>query len=179
MDARRTRAARQFKKWCEPSGKIQFTDMEYIIHPLTGVNQFSFGESRSRLSSMSGIKATKTFEESSGSNKFIVDDYADFLAYYNREDSRLFYMTFVPLPTVTLLLDGKDLFSMRSREIYEYLSAYDPNLFVEDYVGFGSTLLGIDVYSPGFTDDADARCEGISVAVKGYFDAVYKGTDFK
>ena len=93
MDARRTRAARQFKKWCEPSGKIQFTDMEYTIHPLTGVNQVSFGESRSRLSSMSGIKATKTFEESSGSNKFIVDDYADFLAYYNREDSRLFYMT--------------------------------------------------------------------------------------
>lgn len=151
--------------------------MEYTIHPLVGVNQFSFKEYRNKLSSMSSTKARKTFEESSGSNKFIIDDYGDFLAYYNDEDKRLFYMTFIPLPTVMLILDGKNLFSMNSQEIYEFLSTFDSNLFVEDYVGFGSTLLGIDIYSPGFTEDADVKCEGISVAVKGYFDIIYKGAD--
>ena len=151
--------------------------MEYTIHPLIGVNQFTFKEYRNILSSMSSTKTKNTYEESSGSNKFIVDDYGDFLAYYNYEDKKLFYMTFVPLPTVKLIFDGKDLFSMSSREIYEFLSTYDSNLFIEDYVGFGSTLLGIDIYTPGFTEDADVKCEGISVAVKGYFDCIYKGNN--
>lgn len=70
-----------------------------------------------------------------------------------------------------------NLFLMDSCEIYDLLSAYDSNLFVEDYVGFGSAALGIDIYSPNFVEDKEARCEGISVTVKGYFDSIYKGEE--
>lgn len=149
--------------------------MEYTIKPLVGVNEFIFKETRNIILSKDNTLINKTFVEQEGNNSFIVDDYGDFLAYYNQKNKKLFYMTFIPLPTVKLFFAGKDLFLMNSYEIYDLLSVYDSNMFVEDYVGFGSTSLGIDIYSPNFIEDKNAKCEGISIAVQGYFDSIYRG----
>ena len=63
---------------------------------------------------------------------------------------------------------------MKASDVYQQLFPTINNLLEEDYVGFTSTILGIDIYAPNFADDKDCVCEGISVAVKGYFDAIYK-----
>ena len=149
-------------------------DMEYIIQPLIGVNEFVFGDYRKDILAKTSLKIKSTKEENDGNNSFIIDDYGDFLAYYNQHDQRLFFLTFVPLPTVKLIFEGKNLFGMKSSSIYQQLSSHDNNLLEEDYVGFASSVLGIDIYAPNFADDKDCVCEGISVAVKDYFDAIYK-----
>ena len=63
---------------------------------------------------------------------------------------------------------------MKSSDVYQQLSSHDNILLEEDYVGFASSVLGIDIYAPNFADDKDCVCEGIGIAVKGYFDAIYK-----
>lgn len=42
---------------------------------------------------------------------------------------------------------------MNSQELFDFLKIFDDDLFHEDYVGFGSNLLGLDVYTPNFTVD--------------------------
>ena len=148
--------------------------MEYIIQPLIGVNEFVFGDYRKDILAKTSLKIKSTREEKDGDNSFIIDDYGDFLSYYNQHNQRLFFLTFVPLPTVKLIFEGKNLFGMKSSSIYQQLSSHDNILLEEDYVGFASSVLGIDIYAPNFADDKDCVCEGISVAVKGYFDAIHK-----
>lgn len=148
--------------------------MEYIIQPLIGVNEFVFGDYRKDILAKTSLKIKSTREENDGNNSFIIDDYGDFLSYYNQHNQRLFFLTFVPLPTVKLIFEGKNLFGMKSSDVYQQLSSHDNILLEEDYVGFASSVLGIDIYAPNFADDKDCVCEGISVAVKGYFDAIYK-----
>ena len=148
--------------------------MEYIIQPLIGVNEFVFGDYRKDILAKTSLKIKSTREEKDGDNSFIIDDYGDFLSYYNQHNQRLFFLTFVPLPTVKLIFEGKNLFGMKSSSIYQQLSSHDNNLLEEDYAGFDSSVLGIDIYAPNFADDKDCVCEGISIAVKGYFDAIYK-----
>ena len=148
--------------------------MEYIIQPLIGVNEFVFGGYRKDILAKTSLKIKSTREEKDGDNSFIIDDYGDFLSYYNQHNQRLFFLTFVPLPTVKLIFEGKNLFGIKASSIYQQLSSHDNNLLEEDYVGFASSVLGIDIYAPNFADDKDCVCEGIGVAVKGYFDAIYK-----
>ncbi|MBF1450408.1 MAG: hypothetical protein HXN66_05185 [Prevotella pallens] len=148
--------------------------MEYIIQPLIGVNEFVFGDYRKDILAKTSLKIKTTREEKDGNNSFIIDDYGDFLVYYNQHDQRLFFLTFAPLPNVKLILEGKNLFEMKASDIYQQLSSHDNILLEEDYAGFASTILGIDIYAPNFADDKDCVCEGISIAVKGYFDAIYK-----
>lgn len=148
--------------------------MEYIIQPLIGVNEFVFGDYRKDILAKTSLKIKTTREEKDGNNSFIIDDYGDFLVYYNQHDQRLFFLTFAPLPTVKLIFKDKNLFEMKASDVYQQLFSHDNNLLEEDYVGFASTVLGIDIYAPNFADDKDCVCEGISVAVKGYFDAIYK-----
>ena len=77
--------------------------MEYIIQPLIGVNEFVFGDYRKDILAKTSLKIKSTREEKDGDNSFIIDDYGDFLSYYNQHNQLLFVLTFVPLPTVKLI----------------------------------------------------------------------------
>ena len=57
--------------------------MEYIIQPLIGVNEFVFGDYRKDILAKTSLKIKTTREEKDGNNSFIIDDYGDFLVYYN------------------------------------------------------------------------------------------------
>ncbi|TNG99804.1 hypothetical protein FHQ26_12190 [Testudinibacter sp. TR-2022] len=146
--------------------------MKYIIKPLVSVGSFIFNEQRSNIIQLINLRLKGTEQKQHGINNYIIDDYEGLLAYYNEHNNRLFYVLFVPNLENELIFDKKNLFSLTSQELFELLSTYD-SLTVEDYVGFGSKKLGIDVYSPNFTDDNNASIEGISFAIKGYFDSIY------
>lgn len=150
--------------------------MKYLIKPLTSVGYFVLNENRDTVIENVNITLKKTFEEIHGNNHYLIDDYEGVLAYYNNNNKRLFYVMFVPLPSIDLILDEFNLFTLSCKELYNLLKKYDENVFVEDYVGFGSTKLGIDIYAPNFTEDENCKSEAISIAIKGYFDAIYSGS---
>lgn len=66
---------------------------------------------------------------------------------------------------------------MNSQALFDFLQQFDTDLLQEEYVGFASKLLGIDVYTPNFTEDPNSNVETISVAIKGYFDVIYAGEE--
>jgi hypothetical protein len=145
------------------------------IKPFQSVGEFQFNEKRENLLPKINFKLRGTREDADSADKFIIDDYAEVLAYYNQLNERLFYVLFAPLPTYELIFQGQNLFKLNSSELFDYFSELDDNLYIEDYVGFGSTKFGIDFYTPDFTEDKSAPVQGISIAIKGYFDAVTKG----
>lgn len=81
---------------------------------------------------------------------------------------------FVPLPSIDLRFDDFNLFNLSCNELYRLLNKYDDSLYKEDYVGFGSTKLGIDIYAPNYTEYETCKCEAVSIAIKGYFDCLYR-----
>ena len=103
--------------------------MEYIIQPLIGVNEFVFGGYRKDILAKTSLKIKSTREEKDGNNSFIIDDYGDFLAYYNQHDQRLFFLTFAPLPTVKLIFKDKNLFEMKASDVYQQLFSHDNKFY--------------------------------------------------
>ena len=143
------------------------------IIPFHSAGKFRLNETRNSLLPQIGFDLRSTKEESSGINNFIIDDYGEALAYYNKANEKLFYVLFAPLPTYELIFQNQNLFAFNSGQLFRFLRQLNDNLFVEDYVGFGSLKYGIDVYAPDFTEDESSPAEGISFAIKGYFDAIY------
>ena len=146
------------------------------IIPFHSAGKFKLNEKRNVLiSQIDDLKLKNSNEEIQGNNKYIIDDYVEALAYYNASNEKLFYMLFVPLPTYELVFQKQSLFILNSGELFNFLKRLDKNIHIENYVGFGSLKYGIDVYAPNFTEDPSSLIEGISFAIKGYFDTIYSG----
>jgi|SRR5574344_714651 hypothetical protein len=151
-------------------------EMNLIINPYVSVGDFVLNEKRETIRKKINMKLNGSEIQVDGNNKYIIDDYNGILAYYNQINERLFYVLILPVSNISLIFDNISLFDLTSEELFKTLQKYDQKMNIEDYVGFGSTKLGIDVYSPNYTDNKDIKCEGISVAIKGYFDVIYKGS---
>jgi hypothetical protein len=147
------------------------------IKPFQSAGEFRLNELRKMLMHKIDFKLRNTREDVLGSNKFIIDNYVEALAYYNQENDKLFYVLFAPLPTYELFFQEQNLFNLNSQELFNFLNKLDNNLHIEDYVGFGSTKFGIDIFAPNFTDDPTSQVEAISFAIKGYFDSIYRGKE--
>ncbi|MDR1284793.1 MAG: hypothetical protein LBJ88_01170 [Campylobacteraceae bacterium] len=143
------------------------------IIPLNSAGKFKLNEKREIILPKIDFKLRTTREDTFEDNKFIIDDYAEALAYYNQENEKLFYVLFAPLPSYKLIFSNQDLFKLNAQELFDFLNKSDNDLHIEDYVGFGSTKFGLDIYAPNFTDDPTSSVEAISFAIKGYFDAIY------
>lgn len=148
--------------------------MKYQIKPFVSVSSFVLNENRDTVIGNVKIPIKKTFEEIHGDNHYLIDVYDGVLAYYNNK--RLFYVMFAPLPSIDLIFNDLNLFTLPCKYLYNLLKRYDKNIFIEDYVGFGSTKLGMDIYAPNFTEYENCKSEAISIAIKGYFDAIYNGS---
>jgi hypothetical protein len=148
---------------------------EIEIIPFHSAGKFKLNEKRESILPGIDFELRTTREDTLGDNKFIIDDFAEALAYYNQENEQLFYVLFAPMPSYKLIFLGQDLFKLNSQELFDFLNKSDNGLHVEEYVGFGSTKFGIDIYAPNFTDDPTSSAEAISFAIKGYFDAIYAG----
>lgn len=146
---------------------------KFIITPFVRVGDFVFNEKRNNILPKINLELRKTSIENVLGNNYIIDDYKGALAYYNQVNNKLFYVLFTPL--IQLIYENEHLFEMNSQELFNFLKRFDMNLLQEDYVGFGSKLLGIDVYTPNFVEDPNSEVEAISVAIKGYFDVIYEG----
>jgi hypothetical protein len=147
------------------------------IVPFVSAGHFILNEKRERIISSVEFKYRTTRKETQGKNNFIIDDYEEALAYYNKENEKLFFVLFANMPTYELILNGQNLFELNSGELYKYLNKLDENLHEEDYVGFGSIKYGIDVYAPDFIEDELSAVETISIGIKGYFETIYKGLE--
>lgn len=147
--------------------------MKYVIQPLISVGDFILNEQRSHIRKNVEAQLRDSYEKKDRNNTYLIDDYDGILAYYNLSNKKLFYVMFVPLPSIDLRFDDFSLFNLSSNELYELLNKYDDSLYKEDYVGFGSTKLGIDIYAPNYTEDETCKCEAVSIAIKGYFDSLY------
>ena len=145
------------------------------IIPFLSAGKFKLNEKRNELLPCIDLKLKNTIEEIQGKDNYIVDDYGEALAYYNASNEKLFYVLFVPLPTYELVFKNQNLFALNSGELFNFFKKLDSAIHTEDYVGFGSLKYGIDVYAPSFTDDASSLVEGVSFAIKGYFDTIYSG----
>jgi hypothetical protein len=148
---------------------------EIEIIPFHSAGKFKLNEKRDVILPKIDFKLRTTKEDTLGNNKFIIDDYVEALAYYNQENEKLFYVLFAPLPSYKLIFLDQVLFKLNSQELFNFLNNLDNNLHVEDYVGFGSTKFGIDIFAPNYTDDPISSVEAISFAIKGYFDTIYSG----
>jgi hypothetical protein len=148
--------------------------MEKIeILPFISAGEFKLNEKRKILLPKIKLNIRSTQEEEFGINNFIIDNYDEALAYYNKSNEQLFYVLFAPLPSYELIFKKQNLFVFNSGELFKFLNNLDNKLYVEDYVGFGSLKYGIDVYAPNFTEDETSAIEGISFAIKGYFESIY------
>ena len=93
---------------------------------------------------------------------------------------KLFYVAFVPSEAIELIFDNKNLFMLSIYEIYNLLEKHDENIVKEDYLSFASMKLGIEISSPTYTEFKNVQCDGIGVAIKGYFDCIYDdGSELK
>ena len=147
------------------------------IIPFHWAGEFKLNESRSILMPQISFRLRSSRESTEGVNSFIIDDYEQALAYYSKTNEKLFYVSFAPVPTYELMFENQNLFALNSGAIFRFLKKSDPDLYIEDYVGFGSLKYGIDIYAPNFTDDKSSQVEAISFAIKGYFDSIYKNTE--
>ena len=148
------------------------------IIPFYSAGEFRLNETRGTLIPQISFRLRNSRENTQGVNTFIIDDYEEVLAYYNKSNEKLFYVLFAPFPTYELIFQNQNLFALNSGNIFDFLKNLDSDLYIEDYVGFGSLKYGIDIYAPNFTEDESSDCEAISFAIKGYFDSVYKGIPF-
>jgi hypothetical protein len=144
------------------------------IIPFHSIGEFKFNEKRSVINSKIDLGLIDSREETIKNNNYIIDNFKEALVYYNKNNERLFFVSFTP--EIDLVFNKKSLFSLNSGQLFEYFSGLDNSLFVENYVGFTSLKYGIDIYADSFTDDKTSEIIGISIAIKGYFDAICNNT---
>ena len=147
------------------------------IIPFHSAGEFKLNETRSTLMPQISFRLRNSRESTEGLNSFIIDDYQEALAYYNKTNEKLFYVLFAPLPTYELIFQNQNLFALNSGDIFRFFQNLDRDLYIEDYVGFGSLKCGIDIYAPNFTDDKSSEVEAISFAIRGYFDSIAEETE--
>ena len=147
------------------------------IVPFVSAGHFILNEKREKIIPLIDFKHRSTREETQGKNNFIIDDYEEVLAYYNKQNEKLFFVLFTNIATYELILYNQNLFGLNSGGLYKYLKKLDKKLHKEDYVGFGSIKYGIDVYAPDFSEDKLSTVETISIGIKGYFETIYEGSE--
>ena len=140
--------------------------MNYVIHPLRGVDQIEFGmtpqQTRSRMKG--DFELFKRTPQVSFPSDYFPEEHAFF--YYD-VSGLLQAIEFAPPAQPTI--GGLDLFGLTFGQAVTKLRLLD-NSLEEDADGAIARRLGVSIWAPLAKDDRNAPVESVLVFRKGYYD---------
>jgi hypothetical protein len=139
--------------------------MDYIIHPLRGINEIQFGMHANDVRNLMNIP-NKPFRR--GNEEFPSDSFenSNIFCYYD-QDGHLEAMEFASESQV--FIGGVNPLNMPGSQAIDTISRLDSSAVI-DSEGIVSRQLSLALWCPSIKDEPDQPAESILVGRSGYYD---------